>query len=68
MFYAVWYALVIFTGLIITSRHFRVLVLNHLKKFVAWIKYAIERNKKVHQLELDNKRLKGNGFTIKHLD
>jgi hypothetical protein len=68
MFYAVWYALGIFTGLIITSRHFRVIVLRKLKLFGAWIKYVIERKKKIAELEKEICKLKGNGFTIKHLD
>jgi MFS superfamily sulfate permease-like transporter len=57
----------IFIGLLLTSRHFRVNITRRLKIFVAWIKDVIERNKKMRNLQEENKRLHGICDNISHV-
>ena len=57
----------LFVGLLITSRHFRVLVIRRLKSFIAWVKDVIERNKKMRKLQEENKRLHGICDNINHV-
>lgn len=54
-------------GLLITSRHFRVIVIRRLKSFMAWLKDVAERNKKMRKLQEENKRLHGICDNISHV-
>jgi hypothetical protein len=47
----------IFIGLLITSRHFRVIVTKWLRSFISWCKEVLERNKKIRKLEHEVKKL-----------
>ncbi len=59
MWNTIWYALGIITGIYITSIHFRVRVNGSFNRFVTWVKYVIERNKRVREQERELQSLRG---------
>ena len=67
MFYAIWYALGIFTGVVITSFKLRLKIMRSLKKFMEWIKYVLERKEKIAELEAENARLREDAERYEYL-
>lgn len=64
MWYTVWYALGIFTGIYIASIHFRLNINKSFNRFIAWVRDVIERNKKIRQQQAEIKRLHGIADTV----
>lgn len=65
MWYTVWYALGILTGIYITSIRFRIRFNKSFDGFVAWVKGVVERNKEVKRLQAEIETLRQSTGTIK---
>lgn len=67
MWYTVWYALGIFTGVYITSVRFRIRFNRSFSRFMMWLKDVVERNKRIRKQEEEIKILHGTSNSINHI-
>jgi hypothetical protein len=59
MWYTIWYALGIFTGIYITSIRFRIRINRSYNGFVLWVRRLMERRRTIKKLRTEIKRLRG---------
>jgi len=64
MWYTVWYALGILTGVYITSIRFRIRFNKSFDQFIAWVKDVVERNKKIKVQQEEIKKLRSIADTV----
>jgi len=64
MWYTIWYALGIFTGVYITSVRFRIRFNKSFSRFLMWLKDVVERNKRIRKQEEEIRILHGTAGSV----